>query len=162
MHLKNTFLSHHQPFCWSPKSHLKVFWMSQTLGTLGDLQGTSPGRCVLTGVQLEDIETFCPPEISSSLRFSNLICLAKKLLWLEENENMLDKKAFSKIAILITKIAFFIINSDNQEFIHHAHYFEYIFCHQNKAMKFCWFNIFLSTVFTLNFIYRVSYTSIIQ
>ena len=46
LHLKNTFLSNHQFFCWFPKSTLKVPWRSRTLGPLGDLQGTSPGRRV--------------------------------------------------------------------------------------------------------------------
>ena len=42
---------------------MKVSWMSGTLELLGDLQGTSPGRRVPAGIQLEDIEIFCPPEI---------------------------------------------------------------------------------------------------
>ena len=35
--------------CWSPESPLKVPWRSRTLGPLGDLQGTSPGRRVPAG-----------------------------------------------------------------------------------------------------------------
>ena len=34
---------------WSPESPLKVFSRSRTLGPLGDLQGTSPGRLVPAG-----------------------------------------------------------------------------------------------------------------
>ena len=36
-------------FCWSPKSPLKVLWRSRLLGSLGDVQWTSPGRRVPTG-----------------------------------------------------------------------------------------------------------------
>ena len=51
LHLKNTFLkSNHQFFCWSPKSPPKVSLRSQTLGHLGELQGTSPGRCMPAGL----------------------------------------------------------------------------------------------------------------
>ena len=35
--------------CWSPESPLKVPWRSRTLGPLGDLQGTFPGRRVPAG-----------------------------------------------------------------------------------------------------------------
>ena len=45
LHLKDTFFI--KFFCWPPKSPLKISWRSQTLGLLGDLQGTSLGRRVL-------------------------------------------------------------------------------------------------------------------
>ena len=44
LHLKNIFSLNYQFFCWSPKSPLKIPWRSRTLGPLGDLQGTFPGR----------------------------------------------------------------------------------------------------------------------
>ena len=44
--LKNTFSLNYQFFCWSPKSPLNVPWRSRTLGPLGDLQETFPGRRV--------------------------------------------------------------------------------------------------------------------
>ena len=58
------------------------------------------------------------------------ISLTKKLLWKDN--------------------CFFIINSDNKELIHHIHCFGSTFCHQNKTMKFCWFQKFLfCMIFTL-------------
>ena len=54
------------------------------------------------------------------------ICLTKKLLWLE-------KKCFTKnLFQIVIKITDFYI-----------HCFLYIFCHQNKTMKFCSFHKFL-------------------
>ena len=53
LHLKNTFLSNHQSFCWSLKSPLKVPRRSRTLGPLRDLQETSAGRHVAPGVFLK-------------------------------------------------------------------------------------------------------------
>ena len=43
---KAIFSLNHQFLCWSPESPLKVSWRFRTLGPLGDLQGTSPGRHV--------------------------------------------------------------------------------------------------------------------
>ena len=42
------------------------------------------------------------------------------------------------------------------------HCFLYIFCNQNKAMKFCGFHIFLFYGLTLNSIHCVSYAFFIQ
>ena len=62
-----------------------------------------------------------------------LIRLKIKTIWL-------GKKLFQEV-IKIT--VFFIINSCNEGPIRHIHRFEYIFCHQKKAMKFALFHMFL-------------------
>ena len=49
------------------------------------------------------------------------ICLTKKLFLNSYQDNSF----------------FFIINSNNIEIIHHIHCFGYIFCRQNKTVKFC-------------------------
>ena len=77
----------------------------------------------------------------SSLRFSNLTCLRKKL-------SRLDWK-FKKCALKKVYLnsywdnCFFITNFDNQKLFHHIHCFQYIFCHQDMTMKFCGFHIFI-------------------
>ena len=50
------------------------------------------------------------------------------------------KKKFFEIII---KITVFLINSNDQELIHHIHCFWYTFCHHNKTIKFGWFQMFL-------------------
>ena len=40
---------------------------------------------------------------------------------------------------MIIKITVFLINSNDQELIHHIHCFWYTFCHHNKTIKFGWF-----------------------
>ena len=52
---------------------------------------------------------------------------------------MLGKKAF----LIVVTIAVFIINSNNQELIHHIDFFECIFYHQSKTKRSCWFHKFL-------------------
>ena len=41
------------------------------------------------------------------------------------------------------KNCFLIINSNNQDLIHHIHCLGYVFYHQSKTKKFCWFPKFL-------------------
>ena len=53
---------------------------------------------------------------------------------------MLDKKAFLNS---YEDNCFFIINSNNQELIHHIHCFGCIFYHQSKKKKSCCFHKFL-------------------
>ena len=53
---------------------------------------------------------------------------------------LLDKKAYLNS---YEDNCFFMINSNNQEPIHHIHCFWCIFYHQSKTNKFCWFNKFL-------------------
>ena len=53
---------------------------------------------------------------------------------------MPDKKAALirlKIVTIFIIQLIFIINCNIQELIRHIHYFGYIFCHQNKTIKFC-------------------------
>ena len=63
LHLKNTFFIKLPIFCWCPKSPLKVPWRSWTLGPLGYLQGTSPGRRVPTGKRSFQFKLFFLAEI---------------------------------------------------------------------------------------------------
>ena len=48
--LKNNFFIKSSVFVLSPENPLKVLFRSWTLGPLGDLQGTSLGRCVPAGL----------------------------------------------------------------------------------------------------------------
>ena len=57
------------------------------------------------------------------------------LIRLKIQNNLFDKKAYLA--------GFFIINSNNQELIHHIHCFGCIFCHQSKTKKFWRFRKFL-------------------
>ena len=43
----------------------------------------------------------------------------------------------------LTKKLFLIINSNNQELIHHIHCLRYKFYHQSNTKKFCWFYKFV-------------------
>ena len=93
-----------------------------------------------------------------------LIKIAKKLSWLDLklNKLKLNQHRYSLIKILLWLGKFFflncynstkklfwqdtyfcIINYKNQKLIHHIHCFGYIFCNQNKTMRFCWFCKFL-------------------
>ena len=78
-------------------------------------------------------------------------CLTNKLFCLEKKlKQFAWQKSFSLIVIKITvfiiviKITvFFIINTNNQELIHHIHCFRCIFYHQSKTKKSCLFHRFL-------------------
>ena len=58
---------------------------------------------------------------------------------------LIGKKLFDKKAFMNSYYDnfVFIIKSNNQELIHHAHYFVCIFYNQIKTKKFCWFHKFV-------------------
>ena len=89
--------------------------------------------CRKSGNSFKDWRSSC-----SDWEVIKVICLAKKLFWLEK------KNAWQKaISNSYWDNCFFIINSNIQELICPIHCLWYIFCHQNKTMKFCWFPKFL-------------------
>ena len=76
-----------------------------------------------------------------ALRFSNLICLTKKaiLIRLKIKTICLTRNLFW----IVIKITVFIINSA-KSITNSVHCFGYIFYHQSKTKKSCWFHKFLS------------------
>ena len=93
--------------CWSPESPLNVPWRSRTLGPLGDLQGTSPGRRVLAGKAAEDGPSalYEVPAVNtpSDLKFNITDCkLYVPVVTLQRYENKLYEELKTGITIDFT------------------------------------------------------------
>ena len=72
---------------------------------------------------------------------------------------MLDKKSFLNS---YQDNWDFIINYNNKKRIHHNDCFGYIFCHQKKTIKFCWFRMFFFYGVYVKSMHWMSYIFIIQ
>ena len=93
--------------CWSPESPLNVPWRSRTLGPLGDLQGTSPGRRVLAGKAAEHSPSalYEVPAVNtpSDLKFNITDCkLYVPVVTLQRYENKLYEELKTGITIDFT------------------------------------------------------------
>ena len=96
----------------------------------------------------------------SFLPFSNLICLIKKLFWLEKKliHYAWQKKNFSEE--LLRQL--FLINSNNQELIHHIHCFGRIYLIIKARQRNLDFIIYYFMIFNWNCIHWMSQTFLIQ